>query len=76
MSGELTQEEFDRLVKDFTYHAPQEGQSVRYEDIRGIAMRFAEKILMECPDSRERSLAMTRVEEAVFWANASIARNE
>ena len=25
---------------------------------------------------REKSLAMTKLEEAVMWANASIARNE
>jgi len=29
-----------------------------------------------CPDSREKSLAFTKLEEAVMWANASIARNE
>ena len=29
-----------------------------------------------CPDSREKSLAMTKLEECVMWANASIARNE
>lgn len=29
-----------------------------------------------CPESRERSLAFTKIDEAVMWANASIARNE
>jgi hypothetical protein len=29
-----------------------------------------------CPGSRELSLAITKLEEAVFWANAAIARNE
>lgn len=28
-----------------------------------------------CPDSREKSLAMTRLEEAVMWANAAIMRD-
>ena len=28
-----------------------------------------------CPNSREKSLAMTKLEESVMWANASIARN-
>lgn len=27
------------------------------------------------PECREKSLAMTYLEEAVFWANAAIARN-
>ena len=30
----------------------------------------------ECPDSRELSVALTKLEEAVMWANAAIARNE
>lgn len=28
------------------------------------------------PNSREKSLAMTKLEECVMWANVSIARNE
>ena len=28
-----------------------------------------------CPKSREKSLAITKIEEAMMWANASIARN-
>lgn len=28
-----------------------------------------------CPESREKSLAVTNLEESVMWANASIARN-
>jgi len=34
------------------------------------------KVLQVAPDSRERSLALTKIEEAVFWANAAIAREE
>ena len=29
-----------------------------------------------CPASREKSLALTKIEESIMWANASIARNE
>jgi len=66
----------DRLERDFTYHAPQEGQPVRYEMIREQAKRFAIMILTATPASREQSLALTNLEQAVFWANAAIARNE
>lgn len=70
----------DKLWHDlrnrFTYHTPKEGQPQRYEDIRNKALNFADLICMNCPDSRERSLALTKIEEAVFWANAAIARNE
>lgn len=60
----------------FTYHAPMEDQPARYEAIRAIVKAAAEFINEVCPESREKSLAVTHLEEAVFWANASIARHE
>jgi hypothetical protein len=65
-----------RLEKDFIYHAPKEDQPERYVAIRDIAKHFAAGVMDMSPDSRERSLALTKIEEAVFWANAAIARNE
>ena len=64
------------IDKRFTYYPPKAGQPKRYVDIRDTAKRFAEQITRSCPPSRERSLALTRLEETVMWANASIARNE
>lgn len=64
------------LVNRFTYHPPKATQPQRYEDIRKDALEFAYTVDALCPDSREKSLAMTHLEDAVFWANASIARNE
>lgn len=64
------------IKNNFTYHQPKENQIERYAEIRARAMLFAEMIERECPESRERSLAMTKLEECVMWANASIARNE
>lgn len=64
------------LQNRFTYHAPKGDQALRYEMIRDRAHRFAAFINEKCPDSREKSLAMTHLEDAVMWANASIARNE
>lgn len=42
--------------------------------IRAAARIAAETILLMCPPSRERSLALTNLEQAVMWANASVAR--
>ena len=68
--------ETERIENSFTYHKPTEDQAVRYVNIRNHAKDFAYMIENVCPDSREKSLAMTKLEEAVMWANAAIARNE
>lgn len=60
----------------FTYHKPFGNQPERYQTIRTEAKRLAHTIDDACPNSREKSLALTKLEEAVMWANASIARNE
>ena len=64
------------LENRFTYHAPHGDQPDRYAALRSRAHTLANEIDETCPDSREKSLAITKLEEAVFWANASIARNE
>lgn len=65
----------ETITRNFTYHAPTDGQAVLYGEIRAKARELAEVIDGRCPDSREKSLAMTKLEESVMWANASIARN-
>lgn len=63
------------LEKRFTYHPPKPGQPEIYAAIRAEAKKLAMLVFEHCPDSRELSLAITNIEEAVFWANAAIARN-
>ena len=63
------------LDNRFTYHAPKHDQVETYEYIRAKAYVLAEWLDLVCPDCREKSLAITKLEEAVFWANASIARH-
>lgn len=64
----------DRIENDFTYHAPIGDQATRYTRIRGEAKSFALTIASLCPEGREKSLALTNLEQAVMWANAGIAR--
>ncbi len=59
----------------FTYHPPQPEQIDRYTVLRAAAKEVAWIILGACPESREREQALTKLEEAIFWANASVARN-
>jgi len=71
-----TSEQITRIKRNFRYHTPTSNQPARYEAIRAYARNFAELICEETPASREQSLALTKLEEAVMWANAAIARNE
>jgi len=64
------------LENVYKYHTPKEGQAEKYNMIRAKAKELAELIDVSCPDSREKSVAFTQLETAMFWANASIARNE
>ncbi|MEK4239079.1 Acb2/Tad1 domain-containing protein [Paenibacillus sp. FSL H7-0714] len=65
-----------QIENNFKYHAPKAGQPEIYEEIRNKAKELAELIDEVTPKSREQSLAMTNLEQAVFWANAAVARNE
>ncbi len=66
----------DDIEKRFTYHTPKNDQPQRYVLLRDEAKKLAELICKNSPQSREQSLAITHLEEAIFWANAAIARNE
>ena len=66
----------DELEKIFTYHAPKGDQPVRYQEIRDTAKILALTIDRDCPESREKSLAITALQQTVMWANASIAIRE
>ena len=64
------------IENNFRYHPPKSTQPARYELIRAKAKELAYVIDANCTNSREKSLAMTKTEEAVMWANAAISRNE
>jgi hypothetical protein len=66
----------EQINETFMYHAPKPGQSARYEWLRSSAKSMALQIARMCPNSRERSLALTHLQECVMFANAAIAINE
>lgn len=75
---DINEQEKEKLDNNFTFHPVKTEmlQNHRYEEIRRNAKEFAELLYQFCPPSRELSLAITNLEQTVFWANASIARNE
>lgn len=60
----------------FKHHAPAPDTQRQHEAAREAANAFFEAIELIAPGSREKSLAVTKTEEAMFWLNAAIARNQ
>src|SRR5580765_8173617 len=65
-----------RINNDFVYHPPFGDQVARYAAIREYGRQMAIQIVEDTPISREQSMALTFLEQAIFYANAAIARNE
>jgi hypothetical protein len=66
----------EQIENKFTYYKPKDDQAKKYEVIRLSGKRMAYLLSNLCPEGRELSLAITKLEESVMWANASIARNK
>lgn len=64
------------VANAFVHHQPHEDQVVRYKTIRSKSKELAEFLMDSCPESRELSVALSKLREVVMWANASIACNE
>lgn len=62
------------LDNRFTYHAPTPERVNLHELTRDACRIAATAINANAPECREKSLALTKIEEAMFWANAAIAR--
>ncbi|MFF9284854.1 Acb2/Tad1 domain-containing protein [Streptomyces griseosporeus] len=59
----------------FAFHAaPDQEKRDAHASVRQACRRLADHINETCPDGREKSLALTAIEEAMFWGNAALAR--
>lgn len=61
---------------NMTNHTPSPGAIHVIEALREGFIALTENVEVACPASRERSLAVTNLEQALMWAVASIARNQ
>lgn len=69
--------ELTDLEKRFAYHPPKHsGIAEAHSDIRDACFKMAQIVDELCPDGREKSLAITKLEECMFWANGAIARTQ
>lgn len=62
------------LANRFAFHAADTVKRDEHAEIREGCFRAAVVINNLCPDSREKSLAITALEEAMMWGNAALAR--
>lgn len=62
------------VEKNFEYHPAKGSQPAAYAALRAKGKELAVLMGELVPESRELSLARTKLEEAIMWANAGIAR--
>lgn len=65
-----------RIERDFNYHAPSAADITDMQALRDSARLLAHQINFLVPESREKSISLTKLEEVVMWSNAGIARNQ
>jgi len=59
----------------FAFHpATDDEKRDAHSSARQACKRAADTINELCPDGREKAVAITKLEEAMFWANAALAR--
>jgi hypothetical protein len=66
----------DRVENDFHRHRLGELGTARAVSIRQAIRDVAHTMVDRVPEGRELSTALTKLEEAMFWATAGIARLE
>lgn len=69
------EQEIQEVNHNFKYHAPTDAKRPKYEVLRDIYRDVALSLLSFCPPSRERSVALTNLEQSLMWGIASIARS-
>lgn len=64
------------LDNRFSFHAATPERALQHEHIRASCKEMAYYLDAVLPDGREKSLAITHLEDTMMWANAAIARSK
>lgn len=75
MTAKTFHDDAERIDWNLTNHTPNEEQLDAIQRVRVAMKRAGHVIVAACPNSREKSLALTAIEEVAMWAVASIARS-
>jgi hypothetical protein len=63
------------IVHRFAFHAsPTQEKRDEHTSVRQACRRLADELNERLPEGREKALAVTKLEEVMFWANAAVAR--
>lgn len=65
----------NEIARRVGYRAPTSEAARRHQVIRQAIGSAMVTVVRAVPTCREQSLAVTKLEEALFWANAGVARN-
>lgn len=61
----------------FAFHAAStEEKRDAHASVRQACRRLADELNERLPEGREKALVITKLEEAMFWANAALARQK
>lgn len=65
------------IDRRFDHHPPKDKETIELHQTVRIEVKLAAELFdAVLPEGREKALALTKLEEALFWANAAIARKE
>lgn len=65
--------EREEIAERFKFHPATDATGPKHEEVRNSLRMLALWVFDDIPPCRERSLALTALQEAMMWCNAAIA---
>ena len=66
----------EQIIETFCYHEPTSASIGMHIEVRGDMMNAVLTIASKLPDSREKTMFITAMQEAHMWAHAALAMCE
>lgn len=63
------------IANRFRFHRANEAKATKHAIVRQKCFELACELNALLPEGREKSLAITHLEEVMMWGNAGLARN-